>query len=357
MSLGYAFGAVGEVGGPHVHPLPGVDVNCTEVEHGVPWVWNVFHECVTNDVQYAGFFLGLLSILCWLVVFLPQFYEAFKNGKMDEALSPLFLFCWFLGDVSNLVGSILSNQLGTQIAVAYYYIGMDALVLLQFTYYYIKNRRRRHIGELRVSYDSMAKTNRNQVIYCTGGLLLLASTTWFSLSPWRQAAVHPGSRAAGRTLLGLEESPATICKVPFLSTGDCMFYTDKEIIGYACGCVSAFFYLTSRIPQLYKNFKRKSVEGVAILMFILTVLGNVLYGMSIIMEGTTVVFFVRHFPWLVGSLGTLCFDCTVLVQFRLYRKRPPGYVGIDGDETRGLLTPNRPSDDEGFYRAANGINT
>ena len=59
------------------------------------------------------------------------------------------------------------------------------------------------------------------------------------------------------------------------------------------------------------QYKRKSVEGVAIMMFVLTVLGNVLYGLSILMEDTSVIFIIRHFPWLVGSLGTLCFDCVV----------------------------------------------
>ncbi|XP_022104169.1 lysosomal amino acid transporter 1 homolog [Acanthaster planci] len=351
MSLGYP------IGGPHPNPLPDVDVNCT-LHNGVPWVWHVFGECVVNQLQYAGFFLGLISILCWLVVFLPQFYDAFKHGKMDEAISPVFLFLWLLGDVSNLVGSLLSNQLGTQIAVAYYYIGMDCLVLLQFTYYFIKNRRKRRMsGELRVSYDSMAKPNRNQVIYCVGGLFLLASTTWFSLLPWRQGAVHPGSRATGRMLLGLENEPSTICKVTFLNTRECMFYSDTEIIGYACGCVSAFFYLASRVPQLYKNYKRKSVEGVAIMMFILTVLGNVFYGLSILLEDTSVVFILRHLPWLVGSLGTLCFDCVMLLQFRLYGRRPSGYVGLNEDESRGLLTPKVRSDDEGFYRPALEVDT
>ncbi|XP_071805335.1 lysosomal amino acid transporter 1 homolog [Asterias amurensis] len=345
MSLGLDFDP--SVWGPHPHPLPDPDVNCT-ILGGVPWVWHIFHECVVDNVQYAGFFLGLISILCWLVVFLPQFYDAYKTGHMDEAISPVFLFLWLLGDVSNLTGSVLSKQLGTQIAVAYYYIGMDSLVILQFTYYYIKNKRRRQLTEgLQRSYDTCNETKpqNSQVIFGIGSLLIMGGTSWLSLSPWQQQqpTMHDGSWRSGRSLLGVE---TTICQVPFFGTGKCLFYDDMEIIGYSSGCISAVFYLASRIPQLYKNFKRKSTEGVAVMMFVLTVLGNVFYGLSIIMENTTPVFIVRHLPWLVGSLGTLCFDCIMLLQFRLYRMTDV----MSEDEARGLLTPNVRSDDEGFYR-------
>ena len=68
---------------------------------------------------------------------------------------------------------------------------------------------------------------------------------------------------------------------------------------------------------MFLQYKRKSTEGVAVMMFVLTVLGNVFYGLSIIMENTTPVFIVRHFPWLVGSLGTLCFDCIVSFKKKL----------------------------------------
>ncbi len=46
-------------------------------------------------------------------------------------------------------------------------------------------------------------------------------------------------------------------------------------------------------------------------MFILAVLGNATYGLGIFLYSVEPVFLLRKLPWLVGSVGTLCFDFTV----------------------------------------------
>ncbi len=44
-----------------------------------------------------------------------QLVKNCRTGKGDEALSFWFLLQWFLGDATNLLGAILSHQLGTQV--------------------------------------------------------------------------------------------------------------------------------------------------------------------------------------------------------------------------------------------------
>ncbi|XP_071500132.1 lysosomal amino acid transporter 1 homolog [Diadema antillarum] len=286
--------------------------NCSAEPDHVPWVWNIFRECVTDSMEYAGFILGLAQILCWIVVFFPQFYENYKRGKMDEAIAPSFLILWMMGDMSNMLGCILAKQLATQLATAAYYILMDVIIISQFVYYYIKNKRKRvPIAEASHEHPSIQSlSNPSHVIYCCG---FLFSTSLLMSLPWQQgqASSHhiQSHHAAGRSLLSVGSDDG--CIQYYRHTQDCIFTTTLDIIGYVCGCFSGIFYVGSRVPQLIKNFKRRSVEGVSMLMFILTVMGNIFYGASILMEDTSVVFVLRHLPWLVGSLGTLFFDCIV----------------------------------------------
>jgi solute carrier family 66 (lysosomal lysine-arginine transporter), member 1 len=49
------------------------------------------------------------------------------------------------------------------------------------------------------------------------------------------------------------------------------------ILGYA----SAVLYLGARLPQIYKNYREKSCEGLSVLFFMLSVLGNLTYGMGV----------------------------------------------------------------------------
>lgn len=216
---------------------------------------------------------------------------------------------------------------------------MDVCILSQFTYYKIKNRKRTvraYEGEPinRPSYSATTHVDPKHVIYCC----MLLSTFYGSslLSSWQHQSPQVMSDhrvGSGRSLLSYEETVK--CMVQFGNTDDCMFYNSKDLIGYIFGIVSGLCYFLSRSPQIYKNFKRKSVEGISIFMFVITVLGNLTYGLSVIMEDTSLVFLCRHLPWLVGSIGTLVFDVTLLLQFWVY-----GRNRVPSGETQPLLAWN-----------------
>ncbi|KAG0299400.1 hypothetical protein BGZ98_010087, partial [Dissophora globulifera] len=87
------------------------------------------------------------------------------------------------------------------------------------------------------------------------------------------------------------------------------------------GWGSALLYLGSRIPQIYKNWRLQSCEGLSILMFKFSVLGNVLFVASIFLNSTDPDYLWRNMPWWLGSTGTLIFDITIFAQFFLYRPR------------------------------------
>ena len=100
--------------------------------------------------------------------------------------------------------------------------------------------------------------------------------------------------------------------------------------GRAVGYVSALFYLGSRVSQILKNKSRRSVEGVSVLMFAVAAVANTLYGTAILVRADTFAELVQSVPWLLGSLGTVALDSTILAQSWVYAK---GRVDEDAETT------------------------
>jgi uncharacterized protein with PQ loop repeat len=114
--------------------------------------------------------------------------------------------------------------------------------------------------------------------------------------------------------------------------------------GRAVGYVSAMFYLCSRISQIVKNHKRKSCEGLSAAMFSTAAAANVLYGSAIVLRANTAQSLVQSVPWLLGSLGTVALDSTILAQSVVYgdesARDEPGDVESE-DEGRNSSSEDR----------------
>jgi len=100
----------------------------------------------------------------------------------------------------------------------------------------------------------------------------------------------------------------------------------EYIIGRISAWACTTLYLTSRLPQIWKNYVRKSIEGLSISLFVFAFMGNVLYVASILTspklgdpEPQASAFLRESIPYLLGSGGTLMFDVTIVVQSFLYR--------------------------------------
>lgn len=261
------------------------------------WIWDVFGECAKDGWDEASVGLGLISILCFAASTFPQYIKACKAGNMDQALSLWFLLGWIGGDSCNLIGSFLADQLPLQTYTAVYYVLADLLMLSLYFHYKFKKR------------PSVLSTPINTVLLFT--LAMACAAPLLSVPHPRTA---PAEVFRGRTLLSLEPG-----NKPF---------TRKEIIGFAIGSVSSVLYLLSRLPQIRTNFLRQSTQGVSYSLFALVMLGNTLYGLSVLLknpeegesEGS---YLLHHLPWLVGSLGVLLLDTVISIQFLIYRNTDP----------------------------------
>ncbi|KAF9156117.1 hypothetical protein BG015_007159 [Linnemannia schmuckeri] len=102
--------------------------------------------------------------------------------------------------------------------------------------------------------------------------------------------------------------------------------TDPNIVqlGRIFAWVCTVFYLSSRMPQLWKNFTRKSVQGLSILMFFWAAMGNLSYTLSILNSKDAVnpdtrrKFLLEAVPYVLGSSGTLMFDLSIFCQWLYY---------------------------------------
>ncbi|NWI51497.1 LAAT1 protein, partial [Calyptomena viridis] len=271
--------------------------NVSDCPNGSRWVMDAFQECAQDSRDISSVILGLLSILCFAAASFPQFYQACKTGIMDRALSIYFLLGWLGGDLLNLLGSFLADQLPLQVYTAVYYVLADLVMLSLYCYYRVKNR----AGTLTAPINAA-------FLFLSMGMV--SALSLLGTGPTAEA---PGT-FPGRALLSAHtDEPGS---KPF---------TRSEIIGFSVGSVSSVLYLCSRVPQIFTNYKRKSTSGISYSLFALVMLGNSLYGLSVLLknpepgqgEGDYVL---HHLPWLVGSLGVLALDVVISCQFLLYRQ-------------------------------------
>nr|XP_010591356.1 lysosomal amino acid transporter 1 homolog isoform X1 [Loxodonta africana]XP_010591357.1 lysosomal amino acid transporter 1 homolog isoform X1 [Loxodonta africana]XP_010591358.1 lysosomal amino acid transporter 1 homolog isoform X1 [Loxodonta africana]XP_010591359.1 lysosomal amino acid transporter 1 homolog isoform X1 [Loxodonta africana]XP_023407765.1 lysosomal amino acid transporter 1 homolog isoform X1 [Loxodonta africana]XP_023407766.1 lysosomal amino acid transporter 1 homolog isoform len=260
------------------------------------WIWEVFGECAVDAWDEASVGLGLISILCFAGSTFPQYIKACRAGNMDQALSLWFLLGWLGGDSCNLIGSFLADQLPLQTYTAVYYVMADLLMLTLYFHYKYKKRASRLSAPINAA------------------LLLILGTAFCTRLLSRPGPVaSPREVFQGRTLLSVEP-------------GDKPF-THQEIVGFVIGSVSSVLYLLSRLPQIHTNFLRKSTQGISYSLFALVMLGNTLYGLSVLLKNPEVgqskgSYVLHHLPWLVGSLGVLLLDTIISVQFLIYRNAP-----------------------------------
>ncbi|KAM9270287.1 lysosomal amino acid transporter 1 homolog isoform 2-T2 [Morus bassanus] len=282
--------------------------NLSDCPNGSRWVMDVFNECAQDGWDIASVVLGLVSIFCFAAASFPQFYQACKTGIMDRALSIYFLLGWLGGDLLNLIGSFLADQLPLQVYTAVYYVLADLVMLSLYCYYKVKNRGGGFDTQVNAAFV----------------FLSLGTVSTVSFLGRSAAVVQDPVMFKGRSLLSAHTDELG-SKLPLALQP----FTGSEIIGFTIGSISSVLYLCSRVPQIYTNYKRRSTIGVSYSLFALVMLGNLLYGLSVLLknpepgqsEGDYVL---HHLPWLVGSLGVLSLDVVISFQFLAYRRGRSG---------------------------------
>ncbi|KAK1711844.1 PQ loop repeat-domain-containing protein [Colletotrichum lupini] len=289
----------------------------------------------------ASEILSSISMAAFLCLLIPQLAANYKL-KSADSLSMAFLFIWLLGDVTNLLGGLANGIAPASIAVTTYLCFSDSTLICQCLYYNSKRRiqnfvqpgtprsqspERRPLLEPADSSEDVNSTGHYQIASPGSNQVVDKDeetdiSTVRTLHDWRfNAACLAMVAVLGISgwfvlrqfgLLGDESPPGavSVTELPGIS----------ESVGSALGVIGAICYLCARIPQIIKNYRGKSCEGLAPLFLLLSITGNLTYGMSVIAYKQDREYLLTSLPWLMGSLGTIVEDGIILFQVRLYAR-------------------------------------
>ncbi|ORZ01616.1 PQ loop repeat-domain-containing protein [Syncephalastrum racemosum] len=311
----------------------------------IHWIYTLFGDCVYSNQGAFSVICGYISILCWLNAQLPQVIENYKIGSASS-LSLKFLSIWFAGDTANLIGCILTHQLPFQLYLGIYFVFIDCCLLGQWIYY---NKIKRSIIPDELVYQDgklsplssafqhpsvrtplLIDPERTSSTSSSASAddIFAPSSVSASPSKWYTLDEAGSKKKASSILLGIMLFGMQFSNSSSLTTmNDGIAAAEEDdsqalVIGRLFAWICTFLYLLSRIPQIRKNYKRKSVKGLSPALFVFAACGNLTYSMSILSNpNNTRDSLIEAIPFLIGSAGTLTFDFTIFVQFLWYSRR------------------------------------
>ncbi|KAI2791337.1 hypothetical protein POX_c04194 [Penicillium oxalicum] len=362
------------------------------------------HICLPTPLALISSVLGTLSIVSWLFAQLPQIYKNYQL-QSTSGLSIFFLVIWCAGDASNLLGAWFTRQAGWQVVVAGYYVCVDVILVIQFFWYthYRSNQyadaeeyshghyhhhhsQSEYLDGVSLSGDEMThqppapvnvarkKSEVHDMGVQTGSTLnsTFGQTPPFSgrkaSSPRRPVRMMSTSASPPFALPRTMLIASLVCAVlanaspahpvpsplPHPPISDAPRETVLEVVGRVFSWMSTILYLGSRPPQLYKNYCRKSTEGLSPLLFMAAFFGNLFYSSSLLTNPNAwsdfppyggggwadghgndhLEWIGRAGPFFLGAFGVLGLDGFMGIQFLMYGSRDEdGESVVDaGDE-------------------------
>ncbi|KAL8118528.1 vacuolar lysine transporter YPQ1 isoform X1 [Apium graveolens] len=353
---------------------------CVERRACVGWVDKYFKDCLCDTRDKLSFASGMLSLISWGVAEIPQIVTNFRS-KSSHGVSLLFLLTWILGDIFNLIGCLLEPvTLPTQYYTALLYTTSTVILVLQCLYYdhvysWWKSRKvdsnqpiedaKKPLKPTKENDDDDSATSTNDErriptnFYFTSARSMAGSATpptrsylwtaksgpsaltldaYSSSDDEADAAAtankksktqpKPIPRSAGygaflATSLNLPKSTKALIQASVALGGRKLLQgnedTEKFVVGQCLGWMMAAVYMGGRIPQIYLNIKRGSVEGLNPFMFIFALIANVTYVGSILIRSTEWDKIKANLPWLLDAIVCVGLDLFIILQYIYYR--------------------------------------
>lgn len=283
---------------------------------------------IVLDNEAISNILGSISLYCWIVVFLPQIYENYSRGS-SEGLSIEFIVIWLIGDIFNVLGSVLQRLIFTAILLAVYYTIADIILLIQCLKY------GNHSMDI---YKSSPASPFNEKMK-----ILMNRIFGGGYEPIEDSEIQPLLSNNTKNIIQKEnviikriKEMLIVCAVIIIgilswyityiskSHNEKVPLNDRitfNITAQIFGYISAVFYLASRLPQIFLNIKNKSTDGISFLFFLLACLGNITFVLSVLSISLDKKYILVNLSWLIGSSGTLFMDFMILCQFFYYGEK------------------------------------
>ncbi|XAR61806.1 hypothetical protein NMG60_11016329 [Bertholletia excelsa] len=338
------------------------------------WVEEYFKDCLCNLNDDVSFGLGMASLLCWGVAEIPQIITNFKN-KSGHGVSLAFLFTWIVGDIFNLIGCVLEPAtLPTQLYTALLYTTITVILTLQCIYYdqFLQWWKCRNLeikeeskplkssspdqGRAAANHPLEVPTRR-QFYYTSARSMAGSNTPPFhsyikpksgpsalavdSDSSSEDDTDHTPSRNSRPIRIprsvGYGTFLAASANFPFQTRAFADSFIklsgrkllqenglEESACGQWLGWLMAAIYMGGRLPQIWLNIKRGSVEGLNPFMFILALTANATYTGSIVVRSTEWEKIKANMPWLLDAVVCVGLDLFIILQYVYYRyiRRP-----------------------------------
>ncbi|KAI0906699.1 PQ loop repeat-domain-containing protein [Ustulina deusta] len=298
----------------------------------------MFSQSLSVNEALSGIF-GSVSLTAWICLLVPQLITNYRAGSA-EGLSMGFLAIWLFGDVTNLSGALVTGLAPTATALAGYFCISDLILITQCLYYNVRNariarRRRRSSGtqssEERplLQQDSHTQSDEHSNPDAIKRVVTGENEPSQSSSSWlRNSLAILAIYLVGSAGWFISYRIGAWDKPDGADVSDSS--SPAGISGIVLGYASALCYLCARIPQIVKNYRQKSCEGLALLFFLFSLTGNLMYGSSVFSYSQDAEYLIKATPWLLGSLGTVVEDCIIFYQFRIYSHGDNSATGSHG---------------------------
>lgn len=323
---------------------------------------------------------GSISFFSSFVSLFPQIIETYRDKTVD-GLSPYFLLAWLCGDITSLTGAILTHQLLFQDVLALYFLFNDMFVCGQYYYYGIlyKNTlattgheavpvlsRVTSHGVTAASLEAGMSRGTDHITGADEEDDTINHNSNITTTHSNNSSARPNSNALAYVIAVANSINQTAAQAfdetPPLAPLPGKGKINNEL-GVTMSWLGAMFYVGARIPQLIKNYKRKSTDGLSPFLFATTLLCNITYNISIFTSCNYIdsddkrQFVINAMPFIFGSAGTIVFDLIYFYQYyylysddsklrELEREMVSGGIDLDNsadliDETSALLPASR----------------
>jgi uncharacterized protein with PQ loop repeat len=223
-------------------------------------------------VQDLSYIFSVISLVFYSIVYVPQFYVIYKS-KSSSGISFWMLLLWTQADILSLIGTIVLYMHVSIVLIGYYHYTIGAIMILFVLYY-----KEKYIVSDSMIYER--KFTRKFLVQLVATVLFLAINTF-------------------------------VCLVLNFTITE-----SHDVVGECLGWITMSFYLIGRFPQMWLNYKRKSTEGLSLLMYLFTMLGNGFYILVITIDPETIQ---ANVPWIVTGVTTIFLDIVVIGQHFYYK--------------------------------------